>query len=72
MQGREGEAAILDHNTCLDDVEPRVNPDDARGASQCKRPSESSGDALGTVVVEDLQVDSTAGEAEHHKNPSLE
>ena len=41
-------------------------------ASQCKGPSESTGDALGAVVMEDLQVDGTAGEAEHHKNPPFQ
>ena len=49
-----------------------VDPDDARGCSQCKGASESTGDALGAVVMEDLQVDGAAGEAEHHENPSFQ
>ena len=32
----------------------------------------SHGDALSPVVVEDLQVNSTTGEAQDHKNPSLQ
>ena len=45
---------------CLDNVESGVDPDSARGASQCKGASESTGDALGAVFMEDFQVDSAA------------
>ena len=57
---------------CLEDVELGVNPDDTRCASQCKGSPKSPGDALTAVVVEDLQVDSTTGEAQDHENPSLQ
>ena len=56
----------------LDDVEPEVNPDDLRCAPQCKGSPKSPGDALSAEVVEDLQVDSTTGEAQDHKNPSFQ
>ena len=39
---------------------------------RAKTSPEPSGYALSTVVVKDLQVDSLAGEAQDHKNPSLE
>ena len=56
----------------LDDVEPGVNPDDLRCTPKCKGSPESPGDAHGSVVVEDLQVDSITGEAQDHENPSFE
>ena len=55
-----------------DNIEPRVNPDDPRGSSQGECFLESSGNTLGTVVMNDLQVDSMAGEPQNHKDPSLE
>ena len=56
----------------LDDVQPGVNPDDSGCAPQSKCSPESSGYALGAVMMKDLQVNCTAGEAEHYEDPSLE
>ena len=53
-------------------MQPGVNPDDPGCAPQGKTSQESSGDALGAVMMKDLQVNCTAGETEHYEDPSLE
>ena len=55
-----------------DNVKSGVNPDDPRCTSQGECSPEPPSYASSTVMMKDLQVNSTAREAQDHKNLSFE